>query len=145
MPVGSHFENPCSRGWRSCLTFLHYPKALVQCLADTRHKIDYWMIPITIWLSECCRLMWVNPLTLLTWWGPREESQRACPQMWRRQVTPHSSSTFLSFFFFPFLYLAVPGLSCSMQDLFSCSMWALAPWSGTKPEAPPSGAGSLSH
>ena len=62
----------------------------------------------------------------------------------------------LSFFFVYYLliYLAVPVLICSRQDLwsllqyvrfFGCGTWDLAPWPGIKPRAPALGAWSLSH
>ena len=35
------------------------------------------------------------------------------------------------------LFLAVPGLSCSLLDIFfSCGMWYLVPWRGIRPWAP---------
>ena len=36
-------------------------------------------------------------------------------------------------------------LHCGMWDLFSCSIWDLAPWSGIKPGRPALGAQSFSH
>ena len=56
---------------------------------------------------------------------------------------------------FFYIYLAVPGLSSGMQDLFiyfflacrifSCGMWYLVPWPGIEPRAPALGVQSLSH
>ena len=64
-------------------------------------------------------------------------------------------------FYLMFIYLAAPGLSCSMWDLpsslhlflsslqhegsFSHSLRALVPWPGIKPRPPALGMGSLSH
>ena len=45
-------------------------------------------------------------------------------------------------FFFNFIYLAMPGLSCSMQIL-SCRIWDLVAWPGIKPRAPVLGHGVL--
>ena len=43
------------------------------------------------------------------------------------------------------LFLAVPGLSCSMQDLFSYNMWGLISWLGIESRPAALGAWSLSH
>ena len=49
------------------------------------------------------------------------------------------------YFYFLFLiYLAAPGLSCSMQDL-SSGMWDLVPRPGIEPGLPALGTWSLSH
>ena len=44
-----------------------------------------------------------------------------------------------------FIYLAEPGLSCSMQYYFSCGMWDLVPPPGTEPDFPALGVQSLNH
>ena len=60
----------------------------------------------------------------------------------------------LALFAFSFLklYLVAPGLSCGMQEVFSCSMqtlscgmWDLVPRPGIKPRPPALGAWSLRH
>ena len=48
------------------------------------------------------------------------------------------------FFIYYFIYLAVPGLSCSMQTR-SCGMWDLVPRPGMEPVLPALGAWSLTH
>ena len=48
---------------------------------------------------------------------------------------PHVSFLFICFYLF--IYLAAPGLSCSM--------WDLVPWPGMEPKLPALGAQSLSH
>ena len=65
-----------------------------------------------------------------------------------------------SFYFLIFIYLGVPGLSCSMQDLFlvevcwifgcgiqilSCGLWDLVLWLGIEPGSHALGAKCLSH
>ena len=65
-----------------------------------------------------------------------------------------------SFYFLIFIFLAVPGLSCSLQDLFcswsmlifgcgiqtlSCGVWDLVPWPGIEPGPHALGAKCLSH
>ena len=49
-----------------------------------------------------------------------------------------------SFLKYLFIYLAAPGLSCSMQTL-SCSIWDLVPWPGIEPGPPALGAWSLNR
>ena len=44
-----------------------------------------------------------------------------------------------------YLYLAAPGLSCSMWDLFGYSVQDLVPWTGIEPQPPALGLRSLSH
>ena len=60
----------------------------------------------------------------------------------------------LKIYFYLFIYLAASGLTCSMQGssiflascrVFSCSMWNLGPWPGTRLGPPHLGAWSLSH
>ena len=43
-----------------------------------------------------------------------------------------------------YIYLAAPGLSCSMRTL-SHAMWDLVPWPGIEPGPPTLGVPSLSH
>ena len=42
-------------------------------------------------------------------------------------------------------YLAIPGLSCSMWDIFGYSVQDLVPWTGIEPQPPALGLRSLSH
>ena len=56
------------------------------------------------------------------------------------------TTTILGFFFFSFVYLAMPGLSCGTQDLWSfCRMRDLDPGPGMEPGPPALGAKNLSH
>ena len=52
------------------------------------------------------------------------------------QANSQSMQKFNFSSFFKNMYLAVPDLSCSMVDLFSCGIWDLAPWPGIKPGPP---------
>ena len=69
------------------------------------------------------------------------------------QNTWSSDFCFLLFIFFNiyfYLLIWLSGLSCSMQDLFSCSMktlqlWSLVPQRGIEPRPSASGAQNLSH
>ena len=137
MPVGSHFENPCSRRWRSCLTFLHYPKALAQCLANLRHVNDYWMIPIPAWpsmlaqkamslrllqaiVSEPC-----DPSDLMR--AKRKVTKSSVLEM---PVDKHEGGKWLhrflplfffnKFIYFIYLFLAALGLRCCTRAFSSC-------------------------
>ena len=63
---------------------------------------------------------------------------------------------FFCFCFLLFIYLAAPGINCSIQDLccslwdifvclFHCSTWDLVPWPAIEPGAGTMGAWNLSH
>ena len=44
-------------------------------------------------------------------------------------------TVFFFIFWYLFIYLAAPGLSCGMRDLH-CGTWNLVPWPGIEPQAP---------
>ena len=84
-------------------------------------------------ISHCCLpLDWPPALPVV---GKNGMGQRARCSL---EVCPISQLSFLKIYYF--IYLAVPGLSCSMQTR-SCSMWDLVPRTGMEPV----GAWSLTH
>ena len=82
-----------------------------------------------------------NPVDRRAWWAAVyrvAQSQTRLKRLsmhWRRQWQP--TPVFSLFFFFVFIYLDAPGLSCGM--------WDLVPWPGIKPGPSALGARSLNH
>ena len=76
------------------------------------------------------------------WWRGLEAGARPPGIAWN--IENHLSMPLFIHFLYLFI-LAVLGLGCGMQDIFSCGMWDPFPWPEIKPRTPTLGAQSLSQ
>ena len=92
------------------------------------------------------RQVWPSPISLASFPAPFSQnlyhfglccSSQAALSFHRLLKHAVSFAQHVFFFFLTFIYLAAPGLSCSM--------WDLVPWPGMEPKLPALGVQSLSH
>ena len=108
------------------------------CILHTKHSAWYWLV-----LRKCLLMNNQSPTAYRIHFGVLSLIYKILHSLPRGDHSSPwslcSSLWFLFFFlsiFILFIYLAAPGLSCIMGDLFfffffsSCSMWDLVPWSG---------------